>query len=115
MLLQGLSGFARGEGIWENLPLPQRIEQLKEISRLTDELYPTFRWFLYDGQKLFSAPMTVFGPKRAVVYMGQMFFVYNTTDHIRVLAGHFDSLIRAAVVQPTEIGALITDLLTEIG
>jgi hypothetical protein len=87
---------------------------LRQIRRLTAEMYPTFRWFLYDGQKLYSAPMTVFGPKRAVAYMGQMYFVYNTTEHIRVLAQHFDSLIRAAVIQPTEIGVLVDQLMAEM-
>ncbi len=73
--------------------------------------YPTFRWFLYDGRQRFSAPLTIFGPRRAVIYVGQMYFVFNTTEHIRVLTRHFDELIRAAVVQPTDIAEHLRRLL----
>ena len=30
--------------------------------QLVDELYPTFRWFLFDGSRRYAAPVTVFGP-----------------------------------------------------
>ncbi len=103
--IQTLQGLARGEGIWRELPLSARREQLAHIARLLDELYPTLRWFLFDGRRRYSTPLTVFGPQRAVVYMGDMFLVFNATEHIRVLARHFDELIRAAVMQPTEVMA----------
>jgi hypothetical protein len=70
---------------------------------LLDELYPTFRWFLYDGLKRYSAPLTIFGPKRVAIYLGNMYFVFNSTEHIRVLTRHFDELIRVAVVQPPDV------------
>ncbi len=50
-----------------------------------------------------------------MIYVGQMYFVFNTTDHIRVLTRHFDNLIRAAVVQPPQVGALLRGLLDDIG
>ena len=78
---------------------------------LVEELYPSFRWFFFDGLTRYSAPVTIFGPRRAAVYIGQMYFVFNTTEHIRVLTRHFDNLIRAAVVQPPEVGALLRRLL----
>ncbi len=40
-----------------------------------------------------------------------MYFGFNTTEHIRVLTSHFDNLIRAAVVQPPSVGALLRRLL----
>ena len=70
---------------------------------LLRELYPTFRWFLFDGRQRYSGAMTVFGPRRAAVYFGQMYYVFNSTEHIRALAEHFDDLIRGAVIQPTEV------------
>lgn len=101
--VQAIEGFARGEGIWRDLSSAVRKEQLDHIVKLVDELYPSFRWFLYDSRHRYSVPLTVFGPKRAVIYVGQMYWVFNSVEHIRVLTGHFESLIRAAVVQPHEI------------
>ena len=81
---------------------------------LLDELYPTFRWFLFDGLQKFAAPYTIFGPMRGAVYMGGMYFVLNSTEHVRVLTRHFDDLIRAAVVQPPEVKNLLARLLSEL-
>ncbi|MDX1711530.1 MAG: helix-turn-helix transcriptional regulator [Rhodovibrionaceae bacterium] len=110
---QQVESFARGEGVWRNLPLDVRRRQMALMAELTQELYPTFRWFLYDGLQHFSVPITIFGPKRAVVYVGDMFFVFNATEHVRVLTGHFDGLIRHAVVQPTEVPDFLATLLAD--
>ena len=95
---QSLESFARGEGIWRDLPPSAGRGQLDHMIALIDELYPTLRMFFFDGLTHFSVPYTVFGPQRAVVYVGQMFFVFNTLAHIRVLTRHFDSLVRASTV-----------------
>jgi hypothetical protein len=108
---QAVEAFARGEGVWRNLPRDVRRNQVEVMIRLTEELYPTFRWFLYDGLQHFCVPLTVFGPKRAVVYVGDMFFVFNATEHIRALTGHFDGLIRHATIQPTEVPDFLRGLL----
>src|SRR3546814_14971478 len=63
--LQSIEGFARGQGIWEKLPVASRKLQLESMIALVDELYPTLRWFLYDGLEHYSAPITIFGPTRA--------------------------------------------------
>ena len=112
--LQDLDGFARGHGIWRNLSAAARRDQLRLMIELVKELYPTFRWFLYDGLTRYSVPLTIFGPRRAAVDVGQMYFVFNTTERIRVLTRHFDGLIRAAVIQPHEVSALLRRLLGEI-
>lgn len=112
--LQTLEAFARGEMIWRELPAEERREQLVQMIGLVDELYPTFRWFLYDGRRRYAAPMNVFGPKRATLYIGDMFFVFNATEQIRVLTRHFDDMIRAAVVQPTEVKGFLNDLLQDL-
>jgi len=100
---QSLEMFARGEGVWRNLSAKTRRAQIDWMIVLLDELYPTFRWFLYDGLKRYSAPLTIFGPKRVAIYLGNMYFVFNSTEHIRVLTRHFDELIRVAVVQPSDV------------
>jgi transcriptional regulator with XRE-family HTH domain len=114
MPVQALCSLARGEDIWAGLPLAARVEQLEEIKSQAQELYPSMRWFLYDGLSHYSAPVTIFGPQRAAIYIGGMYFVFNTTEHIRVLTRHFDGLIRSAKVQPHEIGRYAETLLEEL-
>ena len=108
---QMVEAFARGEMIWRTMPVAQRRAQLEEMAKLLDELYPTFRWFLYDGLQRFSIPVTVYGQQRAVLYVGGMFIVLQATEHIRVMSKHFDDLVRAAVVQPPDVISLIEGLL----
>ncbi len=111
--VQSLEGFARGEGVWRELKPKARRAQAERIIELLEELYPTLRWFLFDGRRHYSVPYTIFGPKRAAVYVGTMYFVFNATRQIRVLTRHFDALIRAATVQPTEVAGLLRRLLEE--
>ncbi len=111
---QAVEEFARGQGVWRDLAIEERKLQLSWMMSLVDELYPTFRWFLFDGLHRYSAPYTIFGPKRAAIYMGNMYFVFNATEHIRVLTRHFDDLIRAAVVQPPDVLPFLEGLLREI-
>ncbi len=103
MPLQTLQQFAKGEGIWADLDTKIRARQLQHMARLTDELYPTFRLFLFDGKQNFSAPFTVFGPRRASIYLGEAYLVLNAKDAVASLARRFDDLVRYAVVHPHEI------------
>lgn len=99
---QSLEVFAAGEGAWRGLKGALRVDQLNKMAEIADELYPSLRINFFDALTHYSAPYTVFGPIRAAVYLGQMFFVFTTTPHIRVLTRHFDGLVRAATVQATE-------------
>jgi transcriptional regulator with XRE-family HTH domain len=110
--MQTLEALARGEDIWRSLPLSVRRAQLEQIIALCDELYPRFRLFLYDRKMLFSVPLTVFGPMRAAIYLGQTYFVFHSTDHIRALTRHFDQIVRGASVQPTDIASYLRGLLS---
>ncbi len=110
--VQAVESLARGEGIWRTLPHPQRVAQLEYMVDLTTELYPTLRWFLFDGLQRYAAPITIFGPQRAALYLGQMYLVLTSTEHVRTLTRHFDDLIRGAVVQPNEIPTHLAMLLT---
>ena len=94
--------FARGLGVWSGLPGQVRREQLHHMTTLLDELYPTFRLFLYDGRLRYSVPYTIFGPYRVAVYVGDMYLVLNATSTVQTLTRHFDNLIRAADVNPHE-------------
>ena len=46
--------------------------------------------------------------------MGHMYFVFNTSDHVITLMGHFDGLIRAAEVQAYQLKDWIDQLIIEI-
>jgi transcriptional regulator with XRE-family HTH domain len=112
--LQSIESFARGEGVWRELDAEVRRRQIEWMIRLAEELYPSFRWFLFDGAQRFSAPLTVFGHRRAAIYIGQMYLVFNGTEQIRILTQHFDGLIRAAVVQPPDVIGLLGRLRDEL-
>ncbi len=112
--VQMLEGFTRAEGIWRDMPRHARRRQLQHMIQLVDELYPAFRWFFYSGTSRYSVPVTIFGPKRAAIYVGHMFLVFNSTEHIRMLSSHFDALIRAAVVQPNQAAEFLMRLLGEL-
>jgi transcriptional regulator with XRE-family HTH domain len=111
MPLHHLESFALGEGIWRNLPLADRRQQLQRMIELNAELYPGFRWFLYDGKQTYSISMTIFGPMRVSLFLGKLYIIVNNIDHIRKITDRFDDLIRLAVVHPHEIGDFLQGLL----
>ncbi|MFT5502524.1 MAG: transcriptional regulator with XRE-family HTH domain [Gammaproteobacteria bacterium] len=113
MSLQHLLGFARGEGIWDRLAVADRKSQLEQMIALNHELYPGFRWFLYDGRQTYSSSFTLYGPMRASLFLGHLYVVVNSLDQIRKLTGRFDDLIRMAVVHPHEIEAHLESLMKE--
>lgn len=110
-----VESLARGEGAWRQVPAAARREQLRRMLTLAEELYPSLHWHLFDSARLFSAPLTVFGHARAAVHVGQVHLVFNSTEHVGALARHFDRLVRAAQVPPTEIPAYLRRLIQDTG
>lgn len=110
MARQRLEVFARGEGIWRGLSDRVRRAQLRAMRERVGDLYPSLRLHLFDERQRHSVPVIVFGPLRAVVYVGQMYLVFNSTEHVTVFSQHFDDLVRAAVVQPTEVAGFLARL-----
>jgi len=106
--------FARGMGIWKDFSASERRAQLLHMASLLDDLYPTFRLFLYDGRQRYSVPYTIFGSQRAAIYVGDMYLVLNATTPIRMLTQHFDNLIRAAQVHAHEAAAFARKLAGEV-
>lgn len=94
MPYQTLQQFAEGSGIWNGLPKKKRQLQLDHMAALIDELYPSFRLFLFDGRERFSIPYTIFGSTRVAVFAGQMYLVLNSVETIRTMQTHFEGLIR---------------------
>ncbi len=112
--IQMLEGFSRGHGVWATLDRQQRIEQLDHMIEVTEELYPTLRWFLYDARKRYAGAITIFGLTRAVLYLGQLHIVLTNEDHIIAFVEQFDDLVRASSVQPPDIPRLLRRLRAEI-
>jgi hypothetical protein len=44
----GVAPRGRGEGRWRRLSATVRKAQIDRLIELTEELSPTFRWYLYD-------------------------------------------------------------------
>ena len=114
MPIQAITGFARREALWEGLSAAATGQQMDRLVQLSDELYPSLRIYLFDALTHYSVPLTVFGPLRAAIYLGQMYFVFNTTEHIRVLTKHFDQLIRGAVVPAEQVPDYLRKLRKEV-
>ena len=107
MSRQALEDFCRGGGIWRELDPDARAEQVETLRGMIEELYPSVRLYLFDGRKRYSVPYTIFGARRAAVYMGQMYFAFNTTDYVRILVRQFDDLVRNAEVHAHEVADFV--------
>jgi len=114
MSLQDLQSFARGQGVWEDVPVAIRRQQLQHMIKLNQELYPRFRWYLFDGRKMYTAAFSIFGPLRAVLFLGQHFLVLNSVKHVQLLTRRFEDLVRHAMVHPHDINTTLKQLLNEI-
>ncbi len=112
---QFVESFARGEGYWKALPIKERRRQLEQMIAITEGNYPAYRWFLFDGRERYASPYTVFGHKRAAIYVGNMYIVFTSSEHIQALTQHFDDLVRHARVQPNETPVVLKRLLKDIG
>ncbi|TQM94596.1 transcriptional regulator with XRE-family HTH domain [Roseinatronobacter monicus] len=110
MPLQSFEIFAAGCGVWRGLPAAVRQKQLDYIAQTVDELYPSFRMYLFDGRKRFAPPMTLFGYHRAAVYAGEVYLLIRSKRLIRDLAQGFDGHIRAAEVHAHEAADWVRSL-----
>lgn len=108
--VQALEIFAEGRGIWRGLDRKIINEQLAYMSELVDELYPSLRVYAFDQTIIYAAPYTVFGTKRAALYLGQNYFVLNTVPHIRSLIHHFDDLVRHTKIHAHEMADFLKQL-----
>ncbi len=110
MPFQTLEQFAEGSGIWSDLPKRMREAQLAHMTALIDELYPSFRLFLFDGRERFSIPYTIFGSTRVAVFAGQMYLVLNSAETIRTMQMQFEGLIRHTRVHAHEAAQYVRSL-----
>lgn len=110
MPLQTLEQFAAGAGIWSGLSKPVRQAQLDHMCALIEELYPSFRLFLFDGRERFSIPYTIFGSTRVAIFAGQMYLVLSSAETIRTMQRQFEGLIRHTRIHAHEAAGFVRAL-----
>lgn len=109
-----LFAFARAEGYYEGLPASVRLHQIDWFLTLHEQLYPSLRVFLFDARRLYSAPITVFGPLVAVLYLGRNYLAFRDTERVRAVTAHFDALVREAEVSARQFPDVLRRLRAEI-
>ncbi|NVK31658.1 MAG: helix-turn-helix transcriptional regulator [Gammaproteobacteria bacterium] len=109
--IETLHSLAAGEGYWSGLPRADRLAQLQLLADYCDQLYPTLRIELFNAKQVYSAPLSVYGTKLAVVYVGRYYFVHREGAKIKALINHFDWLVRSAVVDARQMPSHIRGLI----
>jgi transcriptional regulator with XRE-family HTH domain len=112
--LHELYCFARAEGYYADLPADIRRAQIDRMLALCDQLYPSLRLYAFDARRVFSSPLTVFGPLLAALYLGQHYLAFRDAARVASFAAHFDGLVREAAVSARDFPGLLTRLRDEI-
>jgi transcriptional regulator with XRE-family HTH domain len=105
-----IESFARGEGYYHGLPADLRRAQLDHLTLVARQLYPRLRVYLFDARRLYSAPVTIFGPLLAVLYIGRNYMVFRDSARVEALTAHFDRLVREATVSARDLPDHLTSL-----
>jgi len=53
-------------------------------------MFPRLRLLLFDANKFYSAPDTVFGKKLAILYIGKCYLPLREQKRVSALTDHFD-------------------------
>ena len=109
--LHEIEALAQGSGYYHSLNPGLRRAQMAWLAETCEQNFPALRLFLFDAHKVYSAPLTVFGPILAVLYVGQVYLSFRSGDRVRALTQHFDWLVREASVDARDAGAWIRDRL----
>jgi transcriptional regulator with XRE-family HTH domain len=110
MPLHELACFTAGVGYYDGLPAEIRAQQLDRIDALYAQFYPRLRVYLYDARRVFSAPVTVFGPLLAVLYLGRNYIAFRDTERVQAVTAHFDALVREAAIPARDLPAHLAAL-----
>lgn len=101
--LHEVQSFAHGTGYYTGLPAEVRIDQMDRMIQLTRSLYPALRLYLFDSHRVFSSPITVFGPLLAVLYLGRHYLAFRESSRVDSFSRHFDWLVREAALGAREV------------
>jgi transcriptional regulator with XRE-family HTH domain len=106
-----IESCAAGTAYYKSVEEGVRYEQLGFIADQCDEMFPRLRIFLFDAHRVFSSPVTIFGPNLAVVYVGQCYLAFREVERVKSLSSHFDWLVREAVVDARNVSTHIRSLI----
>ncbi len=112
--LHELAAFADGAGYYEGLPARIRAEQMDRLILLTEQLYPSLRLYLFDARRVFSAPVTIFGPLLAVVYLGRHYLAFRDSARVEQISQHFDWLVKEAAFSARDVPGHLRELRARI-
>ncbi|MEY8800355.1 helix-turn-helix domain-containing protein [Leisingera sp. XS_AS12] len=115
MPLYELDSFAHAVGYYEGLPLDIRLEQLCQFERLCEQLYPRLRIYLFDAKRLYSSPITIFGPLLCVFYAGTHYLAFRDKERVSTFTSHFDNLVREADITARQLPGRLRALRAAIG
>ena len=101
--LHEVQSFAHGTGYYTGLPPEVRLDQMDRMIHLTQSLYPALRLYLFDAHRVFSSPITVFGPLLAVLYLGRHYLAFRESSRVDSFSRHFDWLVREAALGAREV------------
>jgi transcriptional regulator with XRE-family HTH domain len=108
--LHELQAFATATGYYAGLPDATRRAQLRHLADLCDQLYPSLRLYPFDARRVFSAPVTIFGPLLAVIYLGRDYLAFRDSARVVRLSEHFDWLVREAAMGARDVSAFLRSL-----
>jgi transcriptional regulator with XRE-family HTH domain len=114
MPMYEIDSFARAEGYYRGLSAQLRRDQIDRILALSDQFYPRLRIYLFDARRLYSSPITVFGPLLAVLYVGRNYLAFRDTARVQAFVTHFDQLVREATISARDLPGHLARLRAEI-
>lgn len=110
MPLYEAHSFAAGTGYYKGLSADIRREQMTRLIDLAQRLYPRLRLGFFDARRLYSAPITIFGPLLAVIYTGGHYMSFRDIERVETLTRDFDVLVREASVTARDCPDHLSDL-----
>ena len=105
-----IDSFIRGTGYYRGLPATIRLPQTDHLITLTRLLYPRLRIYQFDARRLYSAPVTIFGPLLAVFYAGGHYMAFRDRRRIETFTHDFDILIREAYTSARDFPDILTEM-----
>jgi len=93
-----VDNLATGAGYYSDLSREDRLRQIDHMIDLTETLYPRLRMYLFCARRMYSAPVTVFGPLLAVLYLGRNYLAFRDSNRITGITAHFDHLVRQSEI-----------------
>lgn len=108
--LHEMASFAEASGYYSGVSVDLRVAQLDHLIEYADQLYPSLRMYFFDAHRVFSAPITVFGPLLAAIYLGRHYITFRDTARVAAISQHFDWLVREAAISARDAAGHLRSL-----